>query len=445
MKMPARPPDVDALRNHITDPQRLEKILQVSSELAHTRSYYHWDELRHHATPAGLTREEWWLALKIHRRGMFKTIPLYDTHAKPFHFGITDDLFEHLHLIDHTMGTVRAEIPNPLTTHESKSPYTFRALMEEAITSSQLEGAATTRVIAKELLRSGRAPHTTDERMILNNFLTMQRIATWKELPLSPALVFEIHRFVTDQTLDPPHASGRLRTTDEHRIVGDAYGETFHDPPPAHELTARLAALCDFANGKTPGYFLHPVLRAIILHFWLAYDHPFVDGNGRTARALFYWSLLRAGYWRCEFISISTILRTAPTQYGLSFLHTETDENDLTYFIQHQINVMLRAIHELDKFIERETTAIAALAAESKTLQRLNARQAALIRHALSHPNYQYTIAEHRRCHSVVYQTARTDLLELHQRRLLTQKHRGKKMIFSPPHDLSTRLRRHKR
>jgi Fic family protein len=62
----------------------------------------------------------------------------------------------------------------------------------------------------------------------------------------------------------------------------------FHTPPPAAELPARLEAMCDFANSKTPDTFIHPVVRGIFLHFWLAYDHPFVDGNGRTARALFY-------------------------------------------------------------------------------------------------------------------------------------------------------------
>jgi Fic family protein len=48
--------------------------------------------------------------------------------------------------------------------------------MEEAITSSQLEGAATTREVAKEMIREGRQPRDRSERMILNNYLTMQRI-----------------------------------------------------------------------------------------------------------------------------------------------------------------------------------------------------------------------------------------------------------------------------
>src|SRR5205814_10028127 len=56
----------------------------------------------------------------------------------------------------------------------------------------------------------------------------------------------------------------------------------------------------------------HPMVRSMILHFWLAYDHPFVDGNGRTARALFYWSMLRNGYWMFEYITISKIILSGP-------------------------------------------------------------------------------------------------------------------------------------
>lgn len=57
-----------------------------------------------------------------------------------------------------------------------------------------------------------------------------------------------------------------------------------------------MTAMCAFPNGHLPDTFIHPAIRAIILHFWLGYDHPFVDGNGRTARALFYWAMLRQNY-----------------------------------------------------------------------------------------------------------------------------------------------------
>ena len=176
-------------------------------------------------------------------------------------------------------------MPEQITSPETKDRYYVRSLIEEATTSSQLEGAATTRRVAKEMIRSGRKPGNRSEKMILNNYLTMQRIGEIRDEPLTPALVFQIHRLVTDGTLDDATATGRFRRDDEHVVVGDDYGEVYHEPPPASQLEERLVLMCDFANGTTPGEFVHPAIRSIILHFWLAYDHPFLDGNGRTARA----------------------------------------------------------------------------------------------------------------------------------------------------------------
>ena len=78
------------------------------------------------------------------------------------------------------------------------------------------------------------------------------------------------------------------------------YNEILHEPPSADQLPKRVETMCAFANEQLKSGFIHPVIRSILLHFWLAYDHPFVDGNGRTARALFYWSMLRHKYWLFE-------------------------------------------------------------------------------------------------------------------------------------------------
>ena len=419
--------------------KRFDEILRSAIEPAD--DYLHWDKLRHLTPPGGLTAEEWWLGIKVRRQGLLKPLPLLDKAGQPFRFGVPDLVQAELHDID--VGAGRSiGIPEPITNPQTRDKYLIRSLIEEAITSSQLEGAATTREVATEMIRTGRRPRDTSERMILNNYLTMQRIVELKEEALSPEMVFAIHRLVTDETLDDPTAAGRFRKPDEKRVVGDDFGEVLHSPPEAKELAGRLQAMCDFANGKTPAFFVHPAVRAILLHFWLAYDHPFVDGNGRTARALFYWSMLHAGYWLFEFISISSILKKAPARYGLSFLHSETDDNDLPYFIVAQAKVIHRAIEGLHAYIDEKTVEVREVEARVRALERFNHRQADLIRHALKHPYQEYTIGGHQKSHNVVYQTARTDLLDLHVRGTLEQKKRGKKMIFTVPRDLADRLKR---
>jgi Fic family protein len=279
--------------------------------------------------PEGLDHHSWWFALKVRRLAQSRPVPLRDKNGLPFTFGLADPLPEFLHHVDSlALGAIRQ--PEPLINPETRDTSLVRSLVEESITSSQLEGASTTREIAKKMIRAGRQPRDRSERMILNNYRTMMSILEVKDREMTGDLLFEIHRMMTDGTLKDPSAAGRFRRSDEDVVVADDLGEVFHVPPPADELGRRLDEMCEFANGRTPGGFIHPILRSMILHFWLAYDHPFVDGNGRTARALFYWSLLRRAYWLFEYVSISTVILKAPARYERAFLYTETDENDLT-------------------------------------------------------------------------------------------------------------------
>lgn len=229
-------------------------------------------------------------------------------------------------------------------------------------------------------------------------------------------------------------------------MVQDQEGQLLHRPPDAHELEARLQALCDFANGSHDTEFLHPVIRAIVLHFWLAYDHPFVDGNGRTARALFYWSMAAQGYWLCEYISISRVLMKSPTQYYRAFLYSEHDDNDATYFILNQLKVVQQAIEDLHAYLSDKSGEMARTEALfGRTLQErfnANARQLALLNHALKHPQFAYTIGAHQRSHGVSYETARVDLLSLADAKLLELRKRGRQFVFISPVNLKTRLTR---
>jgi len=268
----------------------------------------------------------------------------------------------------------------------------------------------------------------------------MQRIRELREQPITPQMVLALHRLVSEDTLDDPANAGRLRPADKQVVVDDVYGTVFHVPPPAEELPRRLEELCRFANGETPAVFIHPVVRAIALHFWLAYDHPFCDGNGRTARALFYWSMLHQGYGLFEFISISTVLRKAPVKYGRSFLYTETDDNDLTYFLLAQAEVMRNAVSELHQYIQRKTDETRQMEAQLQSIEWFNHRQVEVIKHALKHPGHKYVIAAHQKAQDVAYQTARTDLLGLAGRGILEQRKRGKQMVFVSPVDLAARL-----
>jgi Fic family protein len=448
MKCPESPPPAGATRILGLPQKQLGAILTEAVRTEAEGKYRHWDKLRHLTPPNGFTREQWWGATKLVRRAALKDLPLRDAKARRFRYAITDMISMLLHEIDLGAGG-NIGMPDPIANRQTRSQYVMRSLFQEAVTSSQLEGAATTRAVAKEMLRTGRPPRTRGERMILNNYLTMQRIAEWKERPLTPDLVFEMHRMVTEGTLDQPDGAGRFRRADEKITVQDVItGEVFHSPPPAEQLSERLEALCSFANGslldvgKPEGQFIHPAVRAILVHFWLAYDHPFVDGNGRTARALFYWSMLRQGYWLFEFVSISEVLVKAPAKYARSFLFTETDENDATYFLLYQCEVIRRSIAVLHEYIESKSKELRETEALLRGATEFNYRQQAIIAHALRNPGARYTIEGHRRSHGIVYETARNDLLALARLGLLEHRKSGRAFAFIAERDLPDRLQR---
>lgn len=440
MKMPQSPPSRKELIDEAVKHDRLHAVFSASASDDIVDGYLHWDKLRHRQPPAGLNHREWWLALKARRSHQQYATPLLDTAERRFVFTLPDPIPELLQGIDQQLaGTIAVD--EPIANPHTKNRYLISSLVNEAITSSQLEGAATTRKVAKEMIRRGRQPRDRDEQMIMNNFLTMQRIGKLRDEPLGTDRILELHRIVTTDTLDDPTAAGRVRNPSEIRVVGDILGETtFHTPPPADQLASRMEKMCRFANGEEPKKFIHPVIRAIILHFWLAYDHPFVDGNGRTARALFYWSMLKEGYWLAEFISISGIIRKSSAQYGRAFLYTQTDDNDLTYFVLYHLEVINKAIQQLRAFFRRKTEQIAEVERTLHATLKLNHRQRALITHALRTPGHPYTIASHQLSHQVTYQTARTDLLNLSDRGLLQKAKIGREWVFTPIEQLNDAL-----
>jgi Fic family protein len=432
------PPDWRATLNRT--PDLIGAVLDVRAP-----GYPHWDKLRHLDPPDGLTAEQWWAGLKLGRRNGRRAIPLDDPAGSAFSYTLPDEALRLLHLIDQRCsGEIR--MPEVVTADaQAKQQYLVNSLMEEAIRSSQLEGASTSRRAAKELLRTGRSPKDRSERMIVNNYMAMQYMREEMGQRLTPAAVLELQRILTEGTLDDPSASGRLQTPQDDRVVvvDRTDGGILHSPPPADQLPARMQALCDFANGDTDDdeTFIHPVVRAILLHFWLAYDHPFEDGNGRTARVLFFWSLRNAGYWLVEYLSISRILREAPGKYNRSFLLTETDGGDTTYFLLHQMAVIERAIDQLHKYLRRKVAEVRGVEQLLRGSGGFNHRQTTLLSGALRNPDHVYTFTSHAKSHGVTHETARTDLRDLAGRGLLDTERDGRLYRFRPAADLTERLK----
>lgn len=443
MKIPQTPPPWELLFTGAVRDGKLDEFTKSGrDESLRSDRYLHWEEFRHRSGDKdGLTKEQQWAAIRMSRAFRSQPIPLKDGQGNPFSFFLTQRAFEILHEIDRKCGggTTVAEDGN--VQKNTRDRHYIDSITEEALTSSQLEGAVVTRSEARDMIRRQRPPTTGHERMVMNNYRTMRLLSELKNEELTPSLVLRIHREVTSGTLEKPEDEGQFRKADRDvRIENEENGEVIHTPPPADQLQLRVAQLCEFANEPGMSGFLHPVIRSILLHFWIAYDHPFVDGNGRTARALFYWSMLRHGFWLAEFFSISHEILKAPKQYYRAFLHTETDGNDLNYFIHHQLEIIRASIVSLQDYIGRKQDEVETLRRHLGADSDFNHRQLALLKHALKHPFSAYTVVSHQSSHAVSNQTAKNDLAALESKGLLIRGKSGKAFVYRPVADLAGKL-----
>ena len=379
----------------LMNPEYVSAIEKINDE------YYYWDKVKYHV-PKGLKPEDFWNAVKQTRIIGNNT---YKFSACTFFYRETNKMQELLHNFDMNFGGTIAS--SNILSNKNRQYYLLSSIMEEAIASSQMEGASTTRKVAKEMLRKQAKPKDKSQQMILNNYNTIRCLSEHKEDDLSPELLLEIHKQITEKTLDDSKDEGRFRTDNNIFVVNGITGEVAHDPPSYTVIKSTIKELCKFVNTESRS-FVHPIIKAIILHFMISYLHPFVDGNGRTARSLFYWYMLKKGYWLTEYLSISRIIYKGKNQYEKAFLYTEHDDNDLGYFIHYNLNVLNQAFEELKLYLERKTKENAAVL--EYRIPGLNERQIQIIKIFAEKPSSLFTSKDLETRFNVSVKTIRSDL-----------------------------------
>ncbi len=446
MRFPQIPPDMAKVLADWTkeDADSAWELIFKAQKVGVSDPYLHWEEFRRRPATEGRSPERSWALIRMARQTAARKTPFADTSETVFSYVETPQIRRRLHEIDsEARGSLGAAAPLPGAAAPIR--YLVKSLIEEPFSSSALEGAATTRADAKKMIETNARPRTRDDQMILNNYQAMRFVKQHADEPLSPRLIHEIHEIIVEKAIDLPEKAGVFRTAaDSINVVDERDDEILHTPPEAAQLSKRMDLLCAFANGDgDAGEFTHPVIRAIVLHFMLAYDHPYYDGNGRTARALFYWSILRSGYWLLEYVSISRIFNRAPTRYYRSFLHVETDGADLTYFIIDQLETIATALKELKSYLQAKSREIAdvELAIEASALhKRLNHRQLQLINDMARNPELRFTITAHEKEARVSRLTARKDLEGLVELGLASKRRAGRHAEYRAAPALPSRI-----
>lgn len=381
----------------LTDSAVFELVQRINKD------YLYWDKMKY-LCPPNIVPEALWTAVCVVRNANRRWLRFGNLSVS---YSLTDSMMQLLHLFDLNIGGLfgtKSLIPD-----KDKNYYIVSSIMEEAIASSQMEGASTTRKVAKNMLRASQKPKNKSQQMIVNNYQTIQYLSAHREDAFSLERLMNIHHLITEKTLDNSEDEGCFRLKDDIVVQDGITGEVAHVPPHVEDMEAMLEDLCRFANEDSVDNFTHPIIKAIIIHFMLAYIHPFVDGNGRTARSLFYWYMLQKGYHLMEYLSISRVIYRSKKSYEKSFLQTEADGLDMSYFILYNLSAMNQAFDELRGYLQRK---VAERNDTTRYLQigHINERQASLLQTYGKQPNKIILAKEIATRFSVSIVTARSDL-----------------------------------
>ncbi|MDK2949184.1 MAG: hypothetical protein PWQ56_349 [Patescibacteria group bacterium] len=409
----------------------LEFIDRVSED-----KYLYWDKIKYHQPfPQELSREELWLMVKFMRGINSVKTPIKHEDGHFFTWAKLEKMEPFFHEIDLTTGG-EISIEKSMDQKKNKQKLIFRGIVEEAIASSQLEGASTSRKVAKNFLREGRKPRNYSEQMIFNNYSTMKLIEEdYKNRKMDMDLFLELHEMITKDTQTNEGEQPRIRNENDEICVSDNVREEiiYHKAPNIKFVNAEIEKLISFANDEEDSNnFIHPIIKAIMLHFWVGYLHPFTDGNGRLARVLFYWYLLKNGYWAFAYLPISKIIKKSPTQYKMAYVYSEQDDYDMTYFIDYNIKKIQLSVKEFKEYLANKAEENISMKTASKRSYNFNERQISLLQYFNGAPEERTSLRMHINTNQVSKNTALKDLKSLVEQGFLETKKQGKIVYYYP-------------
>jgi len=374
--------------------------------------------------PSEFSLPEIWQEILKERRSKAEPLALRDEKGRNFWYVNTKPLQAKLHQIDSRgkdslYSYIKPEIANELV---------FDSIIEEAWASNIIEGAFTTHKRAQELVRRNLTPKDKNELMMKNNHQAMTFIIENRESDFSIDFILNLHRIITQDTLHDPEYAGKFR--DDEVFIRDKANTVIFKPLAAEKIKESLNNLVTWVNTQSEEDFIHPIVKASIIHFFLVYVHPFFDGNGRTARALFYFYLLKNRYDFFKYFSISALIAKQKEKYYKAIKDVEDYDNDLTYFSLYSADVVMKSIDEVLVKIAKKYTSDRISKSLDLRGAYLNKRQKKLIKILIDQDHKNITTRRYQKMFKVSYGTARSDLNELSENGLLQKTKLGKGFIY---------------
>lgn len=285
-------------------------------------------------------------------------------------FTITNSITQALAMIERARGFLAAATLSADWIREMQS----RAFVLEAYSTTHIEGAQLT-FEESELLLSGKklsSPDPDDVKELLNYRKAFELVATYLDdgSAITEILVREIHKALVQDVRGNSAAPGEYRKLQNY-VVNSKTKEIIYTPPEAFEVPIMMSELIEWINQEQK---ISPILVAGIAQFQLVHIHPFLDGNGRSARLLSTLCLYRSGYDFKRLFSLSEYYDRNRTDYYKAIQSVRENQMDMTQWLNYFTEGLATQLQEL---MEQGTRAIKKDVLKNK--HHLSSRQAVAI------------------------------------------------------------------
>jgi len=365
---------------------------------------------------------EFWDELIKYRKFNALGISFYDANNTPLWFNLTDQMRSNINKLE-DVGRLELDLFLPFDLRED---IINDVLVAEAISSSAIEGAFSTKKRVVEIIDNDLEPANKAEMMLVNNYYALEYILEHLEEDLSHTLIQNIWERITEKTLDEDSMTSTYR--DAPVYVTDRSGNSIYEAPDHSQVEDMMSLLIDFFNDEDDD--LPSVIKASIIHYYFVYVHPYFDGNGRTARALATMYLIKSDLNFFKYVSISSILKDKKGKYYKAIARSENPQGDITYFIDFYVNMLMETVNEMSqKYIgEYFIQFLSNRLAQNEIF--LNKRQLKLLKTMVNNKQVTITVREYMKKYSVVKETARKDLLELNNLKLISYSVKSRTNVY---------------
>lgn len=222
-----------------------------------------------------------------------------------------------------------------------------RALVLEAHHTTHIEGTQLTLEQSEQLLK-GQTPVNTnpdDARELVNYRDAFNLVADYldSDSPVTEGLIREIHKRLVKGVRGDSAAPGEYRKIQNY-VVNSKTGETVYTPPPVYEIQSMMQELVDYINNIGD---VHPVFVSGIAQFQLVHIHPFLDGNGRSARLLSTLCLYRKGYDFKRLFTISEYYDRNRSDYYKAIQSVRENDMDMTGWLEYFTHALSEQMQEI--------------------------------------------------------------------------------------------------